>query len=102
VRAGEHVGGALLLVRSATVRRRNWAIPGGRLLGNERGVPLPPGAISASVTRLAECRSVLAFQECGALRSRPLAGGKHADGVGEAERDEHDRDDAEFLLARER
>ena len=94
-------GDRLLVVRSA-VRRRNWAIPGGRLFGQRAGVPLPPAAISASVPRLAECRSVLAFQESGTLRSRPLAGGKHADGVGEAERDEHDRDDAESLLARER
>ena len=44
-------------------------------------------------------RSVLAFQGSGALRSRPLPGGEHADRVGEAERDEHDRDDAESLLA---
>src|SRR5450755_2220985 len=30
---------------------------------------------------------------------RSLAGGKHADGAGEAERDQHARDDAEPLLA---
>jgi hypothetical protein len=72
-----------------------------RLRWKGTGVLLAAVADLSKRKRLAEYRSVLAPRASGALLGL-LAGGKKADGVGEAERDQHDRHDAERFLGRGR